>query len=317
MAAKVLLLEGISEVAKKYLEDKGYEVELIKSTLSKEELKEKIKEVEALGIRSKTEIDEEVLAEAKNLKVIGGYVIGLNKVNLPACTASGVTVFNAPFSSTRSVAELAIGLIISLLRRLGDRNKEMHAGDWKKSAKESFEVRGKTLGIIGYGNIGVQVSVLAEALGMKVVFFDPYDKLPVGNAKKLNSLDELLSASDIVAIHAPSPNLMTKEKIGLMKKGSYLINLSRGNVVDLGALAEYLKSGHIAGAAIDVYATEPKTNDEKFVCELQGLQNVILTPHIGASTEEAQLDIALSTSEKVHRFLAEGRTIGCVNPHKA
>lgn len=312
-----MLLEGIKEEAKSYFEERGYKVELVKGTLAKEELKEKIKDVEVLGIRSKTEIDEEVLAAAKNLKVIGGYVIGLNKVNLPACTNAGVTVFNAPHSSTRSVAELAIGLIISLFRKLGDRNREMHAGEWKKSAKGSFEVRGKTLGIVGYGNIGVQVSVLAEAFGMKVVFFDPYDKLPMGNAEKMGTLEELLGAADIVALHAPSPNLMNKEKIGLMKKGSYLINLSRGNVVDLTVLALYLKSGHLAGAAIDVYTSEPKTNDEKFVCELQDLPNVILTPHIGASTEEAQMDIALSTSEKVYRFLTEGRTIGSVNPPKA
>jgi len=310
---KVLLLEGISELAKKYYEERDFEVELIKGTLPKNELKEKLKGVDALGIRSKTEIDEEILVAADSLKVIGGYVIGLNKVDLAACSKAGVCVFNAPFSSTRSVAELGIGLIISLLRRIGDRNREMHAGDWKKSAKGSYEVRGKILGIVGYGNIGSQLSVLAEALGMKVLFFDVFDKLPMGNAKKMKTLEELLAAADVVSLHASAPNLINAEKLALMKQGSYLINLSRGNVVDLAVLAENLKSGRLAGAAIDVYANEPKTNDEKMECELAGLPNVILTPHIGASTEEAQVDIAMSTSEKVFRYLSEGRKAGSVN----
>ena len=317
MKKKVLLLEGIHKDAVKYFREKGYQVERLPKALPKKELLKKVKDISILGIRSKTTVDEDLLAAAPKLRAIGGYLIGLNKIDLAACTKRGINVFNAPFSSGRSVAELTIGLIVALLRRMCERSEEMHKGIWSKSAEGCFEVRGKVLGIVGYGNIGTQVSTLAEDMGMKVIFSDVVDKAALGNSKKAKKLDELLQTADIVTLHVTenpsSINLMDAKRIKMMKKGSYLINLSRGTVVDIKALKQALKRGALAGAALDVYPKEPASNKEKFQSELRGLKNVILSPHIGASTQEAQRDIALSTSRKVNHYLTYGTTLGSVN----
>lgn len=317
MKRKALLLENIHQDAVEYFKKNGFEVELVKGALSQEELVRKIKNVDVLGIRSKTTITEEVIREAKKLKVIGCYIIGLNKVDLEACQRAGINVFNAPYSSTRSVAELTMGMIISLLRKISDRSQKAHQGIWEKKADGCFEMRGKTLGIIGYGNIGSQVSVLGEALGMKVIFYDLKEKMPLGNARKMDSVEEVLKKADVVTVHVSenvkSINLLDRKRIRAMKKGSYLLNLSRGTVVDIPALYESLVAKKISGAAIDVHPKEPASNDEKFLSQLQGLPNVILSPHVGASTEEAQKDIAQTTSEKICRYFQEGSTIGSVN----
>lgn len=311
----ILFLENISEKAVKQFNQNGYtRVKRLGGALSEEELIKEIKDVHLLGIRSKSQITAKVLAAATKLQAIGCFCIGVNQVDLKAATEAGVVVFNAPYSNTRSVAELVIGSSIMLIRRIPDKNKAAHAGIWMKEAKGSYELRGKTLGIIGYGNIGSQVSVLAESLGMKVVFYDTETKLPLGNATAAKSLKDLVSQADIVSLHVPetpqTKNLITKALLKSFKKGSILLNYARGEVVDLKALAAALQEGHLSGAAIDVYPWEPEKNGDRFETPLQGLPNVILTPHIGGSTEEAQQNIGEDVSIKLFQYLERGITNG-------
>jgi len=289
-------------------------VKKITGALPEAELIQEVKDVHLLGIRSKTQITEKVLEAAKKLQGIGCFCIGVNQVNLKSATEHGVVVFNAPYSNTRSVAELIIGLSIMLIRRIPDKNKAAHEGIWMKEAKGSYELRGKTLGLVGYGNIGSQVSVLAEALGMKVIFHDIETKLPLGNAQAAKSLKDLLSQSDIVSLHVPetaqTKNLINKSNLKYFKKGAILINYARGEVVELPALAKALQEGLLGGAAIDVFPVEPEKNGDKFASPLQGLPNVILTPHIGGSTEEAQQNIGEDVSIKLFNYLERGITNG-------
>jgi D-3-phosphoglycerate dehydrogenase / 2-oxoglutarate reductase len=312
---KILFLENISDKAVHHFKENGYtSVKKIGGALSEEELIKEVKDVHLLGIRSKTQITEKVLQAATKLQAIGCFCIGVNQVNLKAATKKGVVVFNAPYSNTRSVAELVIGLSIMLIRRIPDKNKAAHEGIWNKEAKGSYELRGKTLGLVGYGNIGSQVSVLAEALGMKVLFYDVETKLPLGNASSCRSLKELLGSADIVSLHVPetsqTKNLINKSNIKHFKKGAILINYARGEVVDLTALAKALKDGDLGGAAIDVFPWEPEKNGDRFESPLQGLSNVILTPHIGGSTEEAQQNIGDDVSAKLFNYLEKGITYG-------
>ena len=312
---KVLFLENISEKAVQYFKLQGYaDVKKVAGALSEEELIKVIKDVHILGIRSKTFISKKVLDNAKKLQAIGCFCIGTNQVDMKACKQKGVAVFNAPYSNTRSVAELVIGSSIMLIRKIVDKNKAAHEGICNKDAKGSFELRGKTIGLIGYGNIGMQTSIMAEAMGMKVKFFDVETKLPLGNAIAVKSIKELVSSSDIISLHVPetsqTKNLINKEVIKQIKPGAILINYARGEVVDLDALAEALKSKHLSGAAIDVYPWEPEKNGEKFETPLQGLSNVILTPHIGGSTEEAQENIGEDVSIKLYQYLERGVSNG-------
>jgi D-3-phosphoglycerate dehydrogenase / 2-oxoglutarate reductase len=311
----ILFLENISDKAVDFFRTNEYvNVKKITSALSEEELIKQIKDVHLLGIRSKTHITQNVLSAAKKLQAIGCFCIGVSQVDLNAATHAGVAVFNAPYSNTRSVAELIIGLSIMLIRRIPDKNKAAHEGIWMKESKGSYELRGKTLGIIGYGNIGSQVSVLAEGLGMKVIFYDVETKLPLGNAHDAKSLKELLSTSDIVSLHVPdtqqTKNLINKNNIKQFKKGGILINYARGEVVELPALAKALQDGLLSGAAIDVFPVEPEKNGDKFSVPLQGLSNVILTPHIGGSTEEAQENIGEDVSNKLFQYLEKGVSNG-------
>lgn len=311
---KVLLLENISPKAKEIFENAGYtNIEIVKAALSEDELLAKLADIRILGIRSKTQLTEKVLKNAPKLMAVGCYCIGTNQVDLVAAAKEGIAVFNSPFSNTRSVAELIIASSIMLLRRITYKSDEAHKGNWLKDNKDSYEVRGKNIGIIGYGHIGSQVSIMAEALGMHVYYYDIEGKLPLGNAQSLESLDELIKISDIVTLHVPetpeTTNLINKENLSKFKKGSYLLNLSRGNVVDIDALKEALESGHIQGAAIDVFPEEPKDKNEKFVSPLQGMPNVILTPHIGGSTEEAQFNIAIDASNKLVKFMETGSSL--------
>lgn len=314
---RILLVENIHSIAKEFLEQDGYHVDLLNHAPSEEELIKLISQYCALGIRSKTEITAKVLENCGNMATIGCFCIGTNQVNLTAARQKGVAVFNAPHSNTRSVAELVIAEMIALSRQLGDRNSRAHQGDWVKSAEGSKEVRGKTLGIVGYGHIGSQVSILAESMGLHVIFYDAVKKLPLGNARSINSLHELLNASDFVTLHVPeipeTKNMIGKIELALMKPGSYLINASRGTVVVIEDLVEALKSKHIAGCAVDVFPVEPASNKEKFVSPLQNLPNVILTPHIGGSTEEAQKAIGMEVAESFRRFLNIGSSSGAVN----
>ena len=315
---RILLVENIHPVAKSELEALGYEVEALSYAPNEEELIRILPNYEAIGIRSKTEITDRVLAVCgKNLIAIGCFCIGTNQVDLVSAKNHGVAVFNAPYSNTRSVAELVIAEMISLSRQLGDRNMKAHRGEWMKSADGSREVRGKTLGIVGYGHIGTQVSILAEALGLKVIFYDVIKKLPLGNAHSAQSLDELLASSDFVTLHVPEAaetmNLITKHELARMKKGSFLINASRGTVVVIEDLVTALREGHLAGCAVDVFPIEPASNKDKFITPLQNLSNVILTPHIGGSTEEAQKNIGFEVSESLKRCLNLGSTLGSVN----
>lgn len=311
----ILLLENISDTAVKFFKDNGYtSVKKITGALSEEDLIREVKDVHLLGIRSKTQITPRVLDAAKKLQAIGCFCIGVNQVDLKYAKQQGVAVFNAPYSNTRSVAELVIGLSILLIRRIVDKNKAAHEGVWLKDAKGSYEMRGKTLGIVGYGNIGTQVSVLAEALGMHVIFYDTITKLPLGNAVAKKSLKDLVSQADVVTLHVPetdaTKNLINKNIIKHFKKGSILINYARGEVVDLDALAKALAEGAMSGAAVDVYPWEPEKNGDKFTTPLQGLPNVILTPHIGGSTEEAQQNIGEDVSNKLFQYLEMGVSIG-------
>ncbi len=312
---KVLFLENISDKAVQYFKEQGYtDVKKISGALSEEELIKVIKDVHILGIRSKTFISKKVLDNAKKLQAIGCFCIGINQVDLKACKQKGIAVFNAPYSNTRSVAELVIGSSIMLIRKIIDKNKSAHEGIWNKDAKGSFEMRGKTMGILGYGNIGTQLSIMAEAMGMKVKFYDIETKLPLGNAQSVKSIKELVSSSDIISIHVPdtnqTKNLISKEVIKQFKQGSILINYARGEVVDLVTLTEALKSKQISGAAIDVFPLEPEKNGDAFETPLQGLSNVILTPHIGGSTEEAQENIGEDVSIKLYQYLERGVSNG-------
>jgi len=312
---RILFLENISDTAVKNFRGHEYSnVEKITKALTEDDLVNEIKDVHILGIRSKTQITKRVLDAAKKLQAIGCFCIGVNQVDLKAATKNGVVVFNAPYSNTRSVAELVIGLSIMLIRRIPDKNKAAHEGTWMKDAKNSFELRGKTLGIIGYGNIGSQVSVLAESMGMKVIFYDVETKLPLGNAEDAKSLKELLNRSDIVTLHVPetsqTKNLISKTILKQFKKGAILINYARGEVVDLDALRKAILDGNIGGAAVDVYPVEPEKNGDKFQTPLQDLPNVILTPHIGGSTEEAQENIGEDVSAKLFNYLEKGITFG-------
>jgi D-3-phosphoglycerate dehydrogenase len=311
----ILFLENISDKAVELFKQNGYaNVKKLNGALSEDELIEAVKDVHLLGIRSKTQITEKVLNAAKKLQAIGCFCIGVNQINLKEATKRGVAVFNAPYSNTRSVAELVMALAIILIRRIIDKNKSAHEGIWMKEAKGSFELRGKTLGIIGYGNIGAQVSILAEALGMKVIFYDIETKLPLGNASAVKSLKDVLAQADIVSLHVPetpqTKNLINKTNLKYFKKGSILINYARGEVVDLEALKKYLQDGIISGAAIDVFPVEPEKNGDKFTTPLQGLPNVILTPHIGGSTEEAQQNIGEDVSAKLFNYLEKGISWG-------
>lgn len=312
---KILLLENISDVSVEEFKEAGYaSVKKMSGALSEAELISEIKDVHLLGIRSKTQITPKVLAKANRLLAIGCYCIGINQVNLPAATNRGVALFNAPYANTRSVAELVIGSSIMLIRKIPDKNIAAHQGTWLKDAKGSYELRGKTLGIVGYGNIGSQVSVLAEAMGMHVIYYDVESKLPHGNARQIRTLKELLRRADIVTLHVPgeagTKNLINGQMLTHFKKGGILINYSRGDVVDLDALSTAIKSGQIAGAAVDVFPEEPEKNGAKFHNVLQNLPNVILTPHIGGSTEEAQLNIGLDVTSKLLNFLEKGITTG-------
>lgn len=312
---RILFLENISDAAVKNFRSHGYvKVEKITKALSEEELIEEIKDVHILGIRSKTMVTKKVLDAAKKLQAIGCFCIGVNQVDLKSATKNGVVVFNAPYSNTRSVAELVIGLAIMLIRRIPDKNKAAHEGIWNKDAKNSYELRGKTLGIVGYGNIGSQVSVLAEALGMKVIFYDVETKLPLGNAEDARTLKELLSRADVVTLHVPetsqTKNLINKNNLRYFKKGAVLLNYARGEVVDLDALRKEIVEGNIGGAAIDVFPWEPEKNGDRFQTPLQDLPNVILTPHIGGSTEEAQANIGEDVSVKLFNYLEKGITFG-------
>ena len=314
---RVLLLENIHPAAAARFQQESFHLETLPSSPNEDELCRKIETVHLLGIRSKTRVTERVLLAARRLWAVGCYCIGTDQVDLNIARRRGVPVFNAPYSNTRSVAELVIGEMIMLLRRVFEKSQGLHQKKWDKNAEGCFEVRGKTLGIIGYGHIGSQVSILAEALGMEVIYYDIVDKLPIGNARAVHHLDELLQRADIVTLHVPEDNatlnLLATPQFALMKKGSYLLNASRGKVVDLANLRNALASGHLAGAAIDVFPNEPAGNDQPFESVLQGLPNVILTPHIGGSTLESQEDIARKTSEKLITYMNNGGTHGSVN----
>ena len=315
---KFLLLEGVHQSAVDVLHAAGYtNIEYHKKALDGDELKNAIKDAHFIGIRSRTFLTEEVLAHANKLIAIGCFCIGTNQVNLEAAKARGIPVFNAPFSNTRSVAELVLGEILLLMRNIPQANAEVHRGIWNKSAVGSHEVRGKKLGIIGYGHIGSQLSIVAEALGMHVYFYDIENKLPLGNAQQVRTLEDLLSSCDIISLHVPenasTKNLINAERIAQLKKDSILINAARGTVVDIDALAEALEKGHIRGAAIDVFPEEPASINEEFVSPLRRFDNVLLTPHIGGSTAEAQENIGSEVAGKFVKYSDNGSTLSSVN----
>jgi len=314
---KILLLEGVHINAKNALIKGGFDVELIASSLDEDELCDRIKGVSIIGIRSKTNITKRVLEHANRLMAIGAFCIGTNQIDLEECTKKGIAVFNAPYSNTRSVVELAIAEIIMLMRNLPDKIRAMHEGVWDKSATNSFEIRGKKLGIIGYGNIGSQISIVAEALGMHVFYYDLEEKLALGNATPCESLNELLEVSDIITIHVDgrkeNKNIIGEQQFFNMKDGVIFINLGRGHVVDITALKKYIDNGKVRGTAIDVYPKEPKSNNEPFISELKGAKNTILTPHIGGSTLEAQVNIGSFVPNNLMKFINTGNTAGSVN----
>ena len=313
---KILLLENVHPDAFEKLSNDGFTVETVSKSLSEDELIDRIKDVHVLGIRSKTKVTKRVIEAAEKLMVVGAFCIGTKQIDLEVCKENGVVVFNAPYSNTRSVVELAIGEIIMLMRSVFKRSTELHNGQWNKTAQGSREVRGKKLGIVGYGNIGKQLSILAEALGMDVYYYDVEDKLALGNATKMDKLSELLAISDVITLHiddnAANKNFIGAKEISQMKNGAHLVNLSRGFVVDIKALTQALKSGAIAGAAVDVYPEEPAKNGD-FYTDLKGLDNVILTPHVGGSTEEAQKDIADFVPSKMMAYINTGNTVDAVN----
>jgi D-3-phosphoglycerate dehydrogenase / 2-oxoglutarate reductase len=315
---KFLLLEGVHPTAVETLQRDGYNnIEIHAKALPIEELKVAIADAHFVGIRSRSQLTEEVFEAARKLVAIGCFCIGTNQVELPAATRRGIVVFNAPFSNTRSVAELVLAEAILLLRGIAAKNAAAHRGEWQKTAANSFEIRGKKLGIIGYGNIGMQLGVIAESLGMQVQFFDVVNKLPLGNARQVPSLNQLLSSSDVVSLHVPE-NGSTREMIGAnelqqMREGSVLINASRGTVVDIDALAASLESGQLGGAGIDVFPVEPRSNDDEFISPLRAFDNTFLTPHIGGSTQEAQENIGMEVAEKLARYSDNGTTTSSIN----
>jgi D-3-phosphoglycerate dehydrogenase len=315
--ARALLLETVHPDAVGIFESDGIVVETVDRALDPAELVSRLAGVDLLGIRSKTDVTGEVLEAAPDLLAIGAFCIGTNQIDLSAASARGVAVFNAPFSNTRSVVELALAEIIALTRRLTQKNSDLHAGVWDKSASGAHEVRGRRVGIVGYGNIGAQLSVLAEALGMSVSFFDISDKLALGNARRCSSLDDLLGTVDIVTLHVDgrpgNADLFGEEQFAKMRPGSLFLNLSRGFLVDHAALRAHIESGHIAGAAVDVFPVEPKGRGDEFVSDLRGLSNLILTPHIGGSTEEAQQDIGRYVASKLRDYVVDGSTTMSVN----
>jgi len=314
---RALLLESIHDDAAFTLREAGFDVERVAGALPEDELVTRLDGVQLLGLRSNTQITASVIEQAPSLVAMGAFCIGTNQIDLAAASAAGVAVFNAPFSNTRSVVELALSELIALTRRLTDKNTDMHAGRWDKSAVGSHEVRGRRLGIIGYGNIGSQLSVLAEALGMSVLFYDSADKLALGNARRCGTLEELLAEADVVTLHVDgrqgNSDLFGEEQFARMRQGSIFLNLSRGFVVDHSALRRHIENGHLAGAAVDVFPVEPKTRGEEFVSELRGLPNVILTPHVGGSTEEAQQDIGAFVAGKLREYVRAGTTTLSVN----
>ncbi|KAL0490059.1 2-oxoglutarate reductase [Acrasis kona] len=314
---RVLLLEGLHEVAVDAFKNQTFQVESLSKSLTTDQLKEKIANVHILGIRSKTTVTKEILDCAKKLKAIGCFCIGTDQVDLDEAQIKGIPVFNSPFANSRSVAELVLGEVIMLARKVTDASRGMHNGNWNKTASGCYEIRGKTIGIIGYGHVGSQVSLLAESFNMNVLYYDIESKLPLGNAKECDNLEEVLKKSDFVTLHVPKTDLtekmIAKPQLDLMKKGSYLLNLSRGSVVDLNDLRDALTSGHIAGCAVDVYPKEPSANGDGFVVPLQNCPNTILTPHIGGSTLEAQEAIGKEVSTKLIKYLNEGSTSGAVN----
>ncbi|WP_416307736.1 phosphoglycerate dehydrogenase [Neptunicella sp. SCSIO 80796] len=315
---KILLLEGLHHSALETLKSNGYtNIEYLKTSLPEDELIEKIQDVHFVGLRSRTQLTDKVIEAAQKLVAIGCFCIGTNQVDLQAAQKKGIPVFNAPFSNTRSVAELVLGEILLLLRGIPEKNAKAHRGEWDKSANGSFEARGKTLGIIGYGHIGTQLSILAEHLGMRVQFYDIEDKLVLGNSTQLKSLNELLRSSDVVSLHVPetaqTKNMIGAAELGAMKQGAILINASRGTVVDIDALAEALRDKKISGAAIDVFPVEPKSNSEEFVSILRDFDNVILSPHVGGSTQEAQQNIGIEVAGKLAKYSDNGSTLSAVN----
>ena len=312
---KILLLENISDAAAEGFRASGYvDIERLPNALPEDELVERLAGTHILGIRSKTRISERALAAADRLLAVGCFCIGVNQVDLRAAADKGIAIFNAPYSNTRSVAELVIGLCVMLIRRVPDKNAAAHSGIWLKDARGSYELRGKTLGIIGYGNIGSQVSVLAEALGLNVIYYDITTRLPLGNARQVREMPELLAASDIITLHVPGDrttrNMIDREALAHVRSGAILLNYSRGDVVDLYALRDCLRDGMLAGAAIDVFPDEPERNGDPFESVLQNLPNVILTPHIGGSTEEAQVNIGVDVTTKLLRYLELGTSEG-------
>lgn len=315
---KILLLEGVHQSAIETLESNGYSnIEYLKKSLPEDELIEKMKDKHFVGIRSRTQLTENVFENAQKLVAVGCFCIGTNQVDLEAAEVRGIPVFNAPFSNTRSVAELVLGEALLLLRRIPEKSAKAHKGEWQKTADGSYEARGKTLGIIGYGHIGTQLSILAEHMGMRVQFFDIEDKLTLGNAKQVKTLDKLLSTSDVVSLHVPeTPQtkcMIGEKQLSKMKPGAILINASRGTVIDIPALEKALRSGHVGGAAIDVFPVEPKSNNDEFTSPLRGFDNVILTPHIGGSTQEAQQNIGIEVAGKLAKYSDNGSTLSAVN----
>ena len=315
---KILLLENIHPGAVKLFSDQGYtQIESIVGSLNEKELIEKISNVHLLGIRSKTQLSEAVLKKANKLLAVGAFCIGTNQIAMSPAREEGIAVFNSPFSNTRSVAELVIGMSIVLMRRIPEKNIAAHKGDWLKESKNCFEVRGKTLGIIGYGHIGTQVSVLAESLGMNVIFYDVAPKLTLGNATACRTLDELLKKSDIITLHVPgtpeTKNMINAKTLKKIKPGAIVLNLSRGDVMDVKSVREALLTKHLGGLGVDVFSVEPKSNDERFVSPLQNIPNVLLTPHIGGSTMEAQEAIGMDVAEKLINFIDTGSSTGSLS----
>lgn len=314
---RVLLLENIHHQALRLFEEETFQVDVLHGALEEDELRQKIQDIHILGIRSKTQVTANVLEQAAKLLGIGVFCIGTNQLDLPACALKGIPVFNAPYSNTRSVVEMALGEMIMLIRKVFVKSAQLHQGIWDKSARNSFEVRGKTLGIVGYGNIGSQLSVLAEALGMQVVFYDVVDKLALGNARKCESLEELLRVSDAVSLHVDgrpeNHHLIGRTQFEMMKPSAVFLNLSRGHVVDIDALRDALLQHKIHGASVDVFPEEPVNNAQKFESALCGLPNAILTPHVGGSTEEAQYSIGEFVARKLIYFVNKGDTYGAVN----
>lgn len=314
---KILLTENIHPVASEILSSEGYEITRLGHAPDEKELIQLLPQFDLIGIRSKTQITQKALESSRRLMCVGCFCIGTNQVDLSAARKSGIPVFNAPHSNTRSVAELVLAEMIMLSRQLGDRNNSAHTGGWLKTADGAHEVRGKTLGIVGYGHIGSQLSILAEALGLRVLFYDVVKKLPLGNAKSMATLNDLLAQSDFVSLHVPeteqTKKMISKSQLRLMKKGSYLINASRGTVIEIPDLVEALKENHLSGAALDVFPDEPASTKDRFVSPLQNMKNVILTPHIGGSTEEAQYAIGVEVAESFRRYLQVGTTAGSVN----